>query len=280
MNDNLLIAFALTAFAGLSTGIGSALAFFTNKTNEKFLSTSLGFSAGVMIYVSFMEIMPKAQESLTAALGYKAGAWATVGGFFGGVALIALIDKLVPDYENPHEMHDASEMADCEQRMKQKEKKVDPMADKEGLMRMGLMSALAIAIHNFPEGLATFAAALKDPALGIPIAVAVAIHNIPEGIAVSVPIYFSTGSKKKAFGYSFLSGLSEPVGALVGYLLLRQFFNDLTFGVLFAVVAGIMVYISIDELLPASEKYGEHHLSIYGMIGGMGLMALSLLLFL
>ena len=144
---------------------------------------------------------------------------------------------------------------------------------------MGLFSALAITIHNFPEGLATFTSALQDARLGISIAVAVAIHNIPEGIAVSVPVYFATGSKRKAFLYSFLSGLSEPLGAMAGYFLLMRFFSDAMFGIVFASVAGIMVYISLDELLPTAEKYGEHHIAIYGLISGMAVMAASLLLF-
>jgi len=163
--------------------------------------------------------------------------------------------------------------------------KVEEMEDKEKmksakLMRMGLFTALAIAIHNFPEGLATFTAALTDPTLGIAIAVAIAIHNIPEGIAVSIPVYYATGSKKKAFWLSFTSGLAEPVGALIGYLILMPFLSPVVFGLLFSGVAGIMVFISLDELLPAAEEYGEHHLSIYGMIAGMAVMALSLLLFL
>ncbi|MDO8898827.1 MAG: ZIP family metal transporter, partial [Bacteroidales bacterium] len=142
-----------------------------------------------------------------------------------------------------------------------------------------MFTALAIAIHNFPEGLATFTAALTDPALGVAIAVAIAIHNIPEGIAVSVPIYFATGNRKKAFWLSFSSGLAEPVGALVGFLILMPFLNPMVFGLLFALVAGIMVFISLDELLPAAEEYGEHHLSIYGLVAGMAVMAISLLLF-
>ena len=146
-------------------------------------------------------------------------------------------------------------------------------------MRLGTFTALAIAIHNFPEGLATFTSAIKDPALGVAIAVAVAIHNIPEGIAVSVPIYYATGDRKKAFTLSFLSGLSEPVGAIIGYLILYRFFNDVVYGVLFASVAGIMVFISLDELLPTAREYGEAHLSIYGMVAGMLVMAVSLLLF-
>ena len=267
--DNVLFAFGLTVFAGLSTGIGSALAFFARRTNTRLLSVSLGFSAGVMIYMSFVEILVKARSALVADLGDVTGGWVTAAAFFGGVFLIAAIDKLVPTFENPHEMRKAEEML------------ADPPARPDGkLLHMGLVSALAIAIHNFPEGLATFAAGLQDPALGMSIAVAIAIHNIPEGIAISVPIYYATGDRKKAFVYSFLSGLAEPLGALLGYFVLRAYFSDVVFGVLFAGVAGIMVFISVDELLPAAEEYGEHHLSIYGLIAGMMVMALSLLLFL
>jgi ZIP family zinc transporter len=265
--DAILFAFGLTLFAGLSTGIGSALAFLTKRTNTKFLSVALGFSGGVMIYVSFVEIFDQAKDTLVGHLGVRPGTWITVIAFFGGMFLIALIDKFVPSFENPHSMQSVEDMEKGE-------------AEKNrSLMRMGVMSALAIAIHNFPEGLATFTAALKDPSLGIPIAVAIAIHNIPEGIAVSIPLYYATGNRKKAFMYSFVSGLSEPLGALVGFLLLSRFFNDLTLGIVFAMVAGIMVFISLDELLPAAEKYGEHHLSIYGLISGMIVMAISLLMF-
>ena len=271
-NFHVLAAFGLTLFAGLSTGIGSALAFFSKRTNPKFLSASLGFSAGVMIYVSFVEILSKARDSMISGLGEKPGHWMTALAFFSGIAIIGIIDKLVPGYENPHEIRDVNVM----------EKKPKNLADQDSkkLMRMGLFSALAIAIHNFPEGLATFTAALTDPSLGIAIAVAIAIHNIPEGIAVSVPIYYATGDKKKAFFYSFLSGLSEPVGAFIGFLILRPFMGPVVFGFVFASVAGIMVYISLDELLPTAEEYGEHHISIAGLIGGMAVMAVSLLLFL
>lgn len=264
--NSILIAFGLTLFAGLSTGIGSAIAFFTHKTNTKFLSVSLGFSAGVMIYVSFVEILLKARLSLVEASGLHAGSWITVISFFGGILLIGIIDKLIPSVENPHEIRLVEEMD-------------KPQGKNRKLIRMGMFTALAIAIHNFPEGLATFTAALNDPSLGVLIAVAIAIHNIPEGIAVSVPIYYATGSKRKAFMLSFLSGLAEPVGALVGYLILMPFMTPLFFGILFAGVAGIMVFISLDELLPAAREYGEHHLSIYGLIAGMGVMAVSLLLF-
>lgn len=274
--NNVIFAFALTLFAGLSTGVGSALAFFTKRTNKKFLSIALGFSAGVMIYVSFVEIFFKAKESLISEFGYSKGYWLTTISFFGGMAFIALIDKLVPDFQNPHEIRNVKKMENKYEGEKDNSKE----KESSDLYRMGMFSAIAIAIHNFPEGLATFTAAMKDINIAIPIAVAIAIHNIPEGIAVSVPIYYATGDKKKAFFYSFLSGLSEPLGAIIGYILLRNVFSDAIFGIIFAGVAGIMVFISLDELLPAAHEYGEHHLSIYGLISGMIVMSLSLLLFL
>jgi zinc transporter, ZIP family len=266
-HQTVLMAFGLTLFAGLSTGIGSAIAFFTKTTNTKFLSVSLGFSAGVMIYVSFVEIFPKSIEIMAVENGLKTGNFLAVVGFFTGMLVIAIIDKMVPSFENPHEIRMVEDITTNVDEMKRRK-----------LYRMGMMSALAIAIHNFPEGLATFIVALKDIKLGLPIAIAVAIHNIPEGIAVSVPIYYATGSRKKAFKYSFLSGLAEPVGALVGFLILMPFMNDILFGFIFAAVAGIMVFISIDELLPAAREYGQPHLSLYGLIGGMVVMAMSLIL--
>lgn len=264
--NNVVLAFLLTLFAGLATGIGSCIAFFAKKTNTKFLSISLGFSAGVMIYVSMIEIFPKAQVALTASYGAKTGLLVTIIAFFAGMLLIGLIDRLIPSDHNPHEVKSVGE--DC------------PPPSKERLLRTGLFTALAIGIHNFPEGLATFVSALQAPALAIPIVVAIAIHNIPEGISVSVPIYYATGDKKKAFLYSFASGLSEPLGALVGYLVLLPIMSAAVYGILFAGVAGIMVFISLDELLPSAREYGEHHLSIYGLVGGMALMAISLWLFL
>lgn len=262
--NNILLAFVLTLLAGLSTGIGSLIAFLAKQTNKKFLSVSLGFSAGVMIYVSMIEIFFNAQEMLINEQGEKTGSCLTVISFFGGMLLIAIIDKLIPSEENPHEV----KLVEEEQQQPTKK-----------LMRMGVLTALAIAIHNFPEGLATFVSALQDPGIAIPIVIAIAIHNIPEGIAVSVPIYQATGSKIKAFRYSFLSGLAEPAGALIGLIVLMPFMNDTIFGIIFAGVAGIMVFISFDELLPAAREYGEHHLSLYGLISGMIIMAISLLLF-
>lgn len=263
---NVLIAFSLTLIAGLATGIGSVLALLTRKTSTKLLSIALGFSAGIMLYVSFVEMLVEGRASLMAVLGERNGAWAAIAAFFFGILLIAAIDKLIPATENPHEVHTVEEMDGQSE------------THKSNLMRMGLFTAFAVAIHNFPEGMAAFVAALGDPGPGIAVALAIAIHNIPEGIAVAVPVFYATGNRKKAFRMSFLSGLSEPAGALLGYFLLLRFLNDAMFGFIFAAVAGIMVYISLDELLPAAREYGEHHLSILGLILGMAVMALSLLL--
>jgi ZIP family zinc transporter len=267
MDTNVLFAFGLTLFAGLSTGIGSLIGLLSKKFNPKVLTIALGFSAGVMIYVSMIEIFVKAKDSLSAALGEKMGYVWTVVAFFAGMFIIALIDKMIPSYENPHEINVGKKIENASEK------------DKARLMRMGAFSALAIGIHNFPEGMATFMSGLADPTLGISIAVAIAIHNIPEGLAISAPVYYATKSRKKAFILSFLSGLAEPIGALIGYFVFRSLFNDMTFGVIFAAVAGIMVYISLDELLPTAEEYGEHHLAIGGVIVGMVVMAISLLLF-
>ena len=257
------VAFALTLVAGLATGIGSALALLTRRTNTRFLSSALGFSAGVMIYVSFVEILPDARASLAAELGARPAAWAAVAAFFAGIALTALVDRLVPSRENPHEAHRVEEM------------QARPDAH---LMRMGLFSAAAIALHNFPEGIATFVSALDDPRLGAGIASAVALHNVPEGIAVAVPVYYATGSRTRAFTWSFLSGVSEPLGALVAWLLFAGVLGGALKGVLLAAVAGIMVFISLDELLPTAREYGEHHLAVYGLTAGMAVMAVSLVL--
>ncbi len=259
---NIWIALGLTMLAGLSTGVGALVAFFTKRTDTRLLSGALGLSAGVMVYVSFMELMPIAVENLgNVYSGRMAQVWALVA-FFGGIGLIALIDNLVPEDENPHEMHTMGELS---------------KPDNHHLKRTGLMLALAIGIHNFPEGMATFVSALEGLDVALPIVIAIAIHNIPEGIAVSVPIYHSTGNRRKAFTYSLLSGLAEPVGALAGAAFLLPWWSPAVNAICVAAVSGIMVYISFDELLPGAERYGHHHLALCGVIAGMAIMALSLL---
>ena len=298
--NNVWIALGLTLFAGMATGIGSAIAFTAKRTNYRFLSIATGFSAGVMLYVSFVEIFYKGVEALTVTYGDYWGHWINAASFFGGVLLIGLVDNLIPEADNPHEtpteaqtapLHDPTAPyplswynTDTSEIEEPGDSKIATRSDTK-LMRMGLFTALAIAIHNFPEGLATFLAALQDPSLGIAIAIAIALHNIPEGISVSVPIFYATGNRKKAFVYSVLSGLAEPVGAGIAYIIIRLVVGGSEgvvppqlMGILFGGVAGIMVYISLDELLPTSRAYGKGHDSLFGLVGGMAVMALSLLL--
>jgi len=299
--QNIILALALTLFAGMATGIGSALAFFAKKTDYRFLSISTGFSAGVMLYVSFVEIFYKGVDSFVAVYGDYWGHWVNAASFFGGILLIAVIDYFIPEAENPHEVRSERTMAPLHGDPDNISAHIQTSPENNGdefpvpsdldgpnrskLLRMGLFTALAIGIHNFPEGLATFLAALNDPGLGVAIAIAVALHNIPEGISVSVPIYYATGNRRKAFFYSLLSGLAEPVGALIAWFLIVLFLGGPSsiippqlMGVMFGGVAGIMVYISLDELIPTSHAYGRGHDSILGLLGGMAVMALSLLL--
>ena len=292
--NNVWIAFGLTLLAGMATGIGSVIAFVAPRTNYRFLSVATGFSAGVMLYVSFVELFVEGAAVLSARYGGW-GQWINTASFFGGILIIGMVDSLIPAAENPHETHSKAETAPLHNPSAQlpdfdRAGKSTPGVHDHGshhrkLMRLGLLTALAITIHNFPEGLATFLAALHSPTLGLAIAVAIALHNIPEGISVSVPIFYATGNRRKAFVYSLLSGLSEPAGAGIAYLALRLFAGGQTgiiqpqvMGMLFGVVAGIMVYISLDELLPASRAYGKGHDSLLGLVAGMLVMALSLLL--
>lgn len=252
------IAFGLTLMAGLATGIGGLITVLKGNPGDRFLAGALGFSAGVMIYVSFMEILPEGVDQLREQWG-NSGVWAAIGAFFAGIIVIAVIDRLVPQDVNPHEPE---------------------LIGSSRLLHMGIMTAFAIGIHNFPEGFATFLSGLEDPTIAIPVAVAIGIHNIPEGIAVAAPIRQATGSRKKAFGWALISGMSEPAGALIGFALLYPFITGATLGVCFAAIAGIMVFISLDELLPTAIATGKHHVGVYGVVVGMAVMALSLLLFL
>jgi len=263
--SNVPLAFLLSVVAGLSTGIGSLITLFAKKTNTNFLSVSLGFSAGVMVYVSLVELLNESRNMLSNALGNRPGEIAAVLSFFMGMMIAGIIDKILPEDNNPHEI----KHFDSERAVGSPDKR---------LMRTGIITAIAITIHNFPEGMATFISSMYDPSLALPIVLAIALHNIPEGITVALPIYYATGDKKKATLYSFLSGLTEPLGAAVGYFILMPFLSQTLYGVLFALVAGIMVFISFDELLPSAREYGDNHLSIYGMVAGMLVMAISLIL--
>ncbi|MFO8071067.1 MAG: zinc transporter ZupT [Polyangia bacterium] len=283
MQGSVSIAFALTAFAGLSTGLGALVVFFTRRPKLTMLAFGLGFSSGVMVYISLVELLPLAMQSFSENLE-PGSAWIAVACFFGGIAISAIIDRLVPEPSNPHEVvaledvHRAS--AGRSGFSSPDDSHRDDSHRSKSLSRLGLLSAVAIGVHNFPEGMATFASAIQDVSLGTSIAVAVAIHNIPEGVAVAVPVFFATGSRGKALLYSFASGLAEPIGALIVYLALMPLLeaNPLVIDGMLAAVGGIMVFISFDELLPTSHEYGSGHASILGLILGMAVMAISLLL--
>lgn len=262
--STLATAFGMTLIAGLATGLGGLIGVATRSPGDRFMAGSLGFSAGVMLYVSFMEILPAGISDLSDAWGERAGPWAGVAAFFGGIALIAVIDRFVPEEINPHEPATVTGEAGD--------------ARKSRMMKAGVLTAVALALHNFPEGFATFIAALEDPMVAVPIVVAIAIHNIPEGIAVAVPIREATGSRARGLWWATLSGLAEPAGAIIGFLILAPFIGPATMGLSFAAVAGIMVFVSLDELLPTAEATGRHHHAVYGLIAGMAVMALSLLL--
>jgi len=253
-------ALVLSLLAGLATAVGGAVVFARRRPTPGFLAAALGFSAGVMLYVSFVELLGLAQDTLVEHFG-DAGAWWTILGFFGGIGLIALIDRLVPSSINPHEHGGGDERGD---RVRAR------------MMRTGVLTTGAIALHNFPEGFAVFLAATQESSIAVPVVMAVAIHNIPEGIAVAVPVAYATGSRWVGFRYSVVAGLAEPVGALVGLLVLSAFLGPVTMAFAFAAVAGIMVFVSLDELLPAAHDFGHHHATVYSLVAGMGVMAASL----
>ena len=259
MHSNEVYAFILTMIAGMATAVGSLVAFFTKKTNTKLLAASLGFSAGVMIYVAMAELYIKSREYLINAYDANFGGAIWVISFFAGILLIALIDYFVPSTEG-----DIGNLNDKEKN--------------ESLRKMGVLMAVAMAVHNFPEGLVTFTSSLKDARVGIMIALAIAIHNIPEGITTSLPIFFATGNRRKAFVISFLSGITEPLGAIVGYTIMRPFMSDSLIGILYGVISGIMIFIAIEELLPMAREYEKSKITILSVVVGMLVMAVSILL--
>jgi len=261
--SQVLVALGVTLAAGLATGLGSLLVIFARNPNPRLLAFGLAFAGGAMVYVSLSEILNKSIASFSLAYGDKAGFAGATCAFLAGLVAIMLIDRLIP---NPHDSLTSDDPALREH-------------NREYIRRMGLMTAVAITAHNFPEGLATFFATLESPALGLPLAFAIAIHNIPEGIAIAVPVYYATGNKRYAFIASLLSGLAEPIGAGVGYALLSQVMTDAVFGAVFGIIAGVMVFLAIDELLPAAKRYGKGHETVYGLVSGMAVLAVSLVLF-
>lgn len=262
-SPHLFTAFAITLAAGMFTVLGSAMVMFSKTPNPRALSFGLAFAGGAMVYVSLTEIFSKSTASFVQAYGEKYGFAAATLAFLAGLGFITLIDLLVP---NPHETLDAH----------------DPTfqdTKRQHIARVGMMAATAITAHNFPEGLATFFATLENPAVGMPLALAIAIHNIPEGISIAAPVYYATQSKKLTVFACFVSGLAEPLGAILGYTLLKPFLSPAIFGVIFGLIAGVMVFLALDELLPAAKRYSSGHETVYGLTSGMAVIALSLVLF-
>ncbi|MBE7704509.1 MAG: zinc transporter ZupT [Cyanobacteria bacterium SIG29] len=249
----------LTLCSGMSTLIGGFITFFVKRNNLKALSVGLGFSAGVMIYVSLCELMNESPVMLGAFYGETMSKALAFGGFMFGIVTAILIDFFIPD-------HIESDFLNSSKKHQEHHK----------IRRAGLITAIAVALHNFPEGVATFLVSSQDLMLGIPVAIAIAIHNIPEGIAVALPIFHATGKKRQAIWYSFLSGISEPIGGLLGVLLLKTMLPEQMIGFMLAAVAGIMVYISFDTLLPLAREYGENHHVIIGIVSGMLIMGCGL----
>lgn len=262
MENKYVIALILTLMAGMSTVLGGFLTFFVRRNSMKALSIGLGFSAGVMIYVSLTAIMLDAQHMLQLSFSAHSAAVIAFFSFFIGIAIAVLIDYFMPD-------HIETDLFSAPHNYDHSHHKIK---------RAGLITAIAVAVHNFPEGMATFLVSSQNITLGIPVAIAIAIHNIPEGIAIALPIYHASGQKRQAIFYSFLSGIAEPIGGILGFILLKTIMPESMVGAMFAAVAGIMVYISFDTLLPMAIEYGENHHVITGILAGMFIIGLSLIL--
>ena len=267
MQQEILWALLLPLISGLTTVIGSIIVFFTKRQSPKFLSFCLGFSAGIMVVLALSDLMPESAEAFINHFGgeHLAALWSVLF-LVAGMGLAILFDKMVPGGEHPHHHADLP---------------FEEVPHKHKLMRLGVISVIAIALHNIPEGIATFIASYNNTMLGVSLTFAVIAHNIPEGIALAAPIYYSTGKKSKAFLATLFAGLALPLGALLTWLFLAPVINDFLLGSMYALVAGLMIYISFDELLPAARENGDQgsHLSLYGILTGIVLMALVAFVF-
>jgi ZIP family zinc transporter len=254
-----LLALSVTLLAGMSTVLGGLAVLRADRSDPRLLALALAFAGGAMVYVSLVEILGKSVQTLTGEHGEWSGHALATLALFAGIATLAALDRLVP---NPHA--DLGGAA--------------PPVEGEAMRRVGLLAAAAITAHNLPEGMATFFATLDDPAVGVSLAVAIALHNVPEGISIAVPVFYATGSRRKAVLATAVAGLAEPVGAVLGYLVLAPFLSPTLIGLLFGAIAGVMVFLALDELLPAAKRHSAGHETTYGMVGGMAVLALSLVL--
>jgi len=257
-------AFLVTAGAGLATVIGGLLVLFSRKSNARLLAFGLAFASGAMVYVSLTEIFTKSVDSFSMAYGDKDIGFAYgSAAFLIGIVVVATLDMLLP---NPH--HGLVGQADS-----------DVEESVANLRRVGLLTMIAITAHNLPEGLATFFTMLDNPQVGMSLAVAITLHNIPEGVSIAIPIYYATNRASLAIGACFLSALAEPIGALLGYAIIGPYLSPAVFGGVFGFIAGIMVFLSMDELLPAAKRYSQGHETVYGLVLGMISISASLVAF-
>lgn len=254
LDNQSFIPLLLSLLAGLSTVIGAFIVFFSKSENKKLITFSLAFSAGVMITISFTDLFPTAESTLSKYHGKPIGIFFSLLFLIIGAIMAMLINYFVPEQDNNATRNRSSDSK---------------------LYRLGFVSMIALTLHNFPEGIATFVSAYENTALGIYIAIAISLHNIPEGISIAMPIYYSTGSKLKAFKYTFYSGIAEPIGAFMAFFFLKPFINDIILSIIFAIVAGIMLYIAFAELIPASRKYGYHKTYIFSVFLGICIIPIS-----
>lgn len=255
-------ALLLTTFSGTATFIGGFIGTHKMLLNRGALAMALGFSAGAMLYVSFTDILGKSLGAFS-ELYDATGAYGMMAlAFFIGLGFMVLTNRFIPNDINPNQQEGVDTK---ESRARRR------------LMRGGVLIGVALCLHNFPEGFLVFMSAYDDPQTGLAVATALAIHNIPEGVAIAAPLYAATRNRAKTVGLTALTGVAEPIGAIIGFLLLRDFLSGATLGWVFGIVAGMMVYICVDELLPAAKRYEtKQSQTTYGFIGGMAVLALSI----
>lgn len=265
----MILALVVSLLAGLATSVGGLLAMHRRTLEREVLAVALAFAAGAMLLVSFVQILPLGIEWMAETQPMMAAQAIVYLAFFAGIALVLVIDRFLPSSMNPSEIEGreaALTASDASHNLR--------------LLRSGLLVAMVLGLHNFPEGMATFFTTYQDPTVGITLAVAIAIHNVPEGIAVAAPVYAATQSRRKALRWATISGLMEPLGGLVAAAVVSWVVPDAFFGIFYGLVAGMMVFLALDELLQASWRYQtDKHQTIYGMLAGMAIVAVSLVLF-
>lgn len=249
-----LFPLVLSFLAGLSTVLGAFIVFFSKSNNKRLITFALAFSAGVMVTISFTDLYPSACDALVKYKGHISGILYSLLFMITGIIIAALISHIIPSSRN---------------------EKSEALNSSNSLYRVGFVTMIALMLHNFPEGIATFISGYEDKSLGIYIAIAISLHNIPEGISIAMPIYYSTNSKVKAFKYTLLSGIAEPLGALAAFLLLKPFINEIILGICFAIVSGIMLYIAFEELIPESRSYGYNFIYLLSLVLGICIIPLS-----